>query len=222
MLRFWESKFSQVKPVKRAGGRRYYRPADMLLLGGIKKLLHDDGMTIKGVQKLLREQGVLHVSEFSQGLEDTAVSNLEDGGNVVRFNAAKLADSSPAQFSMDLGDRNVLNDLFPDLVSDRAATGEDDLSGSTGDDGDDDDDDAIEIVNLSPPSAAGKEFSAETEATVPAVSEESKGENTDEDMDTAPGILSAVAQTTALPAKMAMEIAPLATQLKDWLSRQAS
>ncbi|MGR3496687.1 MerR family transcriptional regulator [Citreimonas sp.] len=65
VLRFWESKFAQVKPVKRAGGRRYYRPADMLLLGGIKKLLHDDGMTIKGVQKMLREQGVRHVARLS-------------------------------------------------------------------------------------------------------------------------------------------------------------
>ena len=62
VLRFWESKFTQVKPVKRAGGRRYYRPADVDLLAGIKKLLHDDGMTIKGAQKLLREQGVKHVS----------------------------------------------------------------------------------------------------------------------------------------------------------------
>ncbi|WP_373050841.1 MerR family transcriptional regulator [Thalassovita aquimarina] len=68
VLRFWESKFSQVKPVKRAGGRRYYRPQDMLLLGGIKKLLHDDGMTIKGVQKLLRENGVQHVAAMSQPL----------------------------------------------------------------------------------------------------------------------------------------------------------
>ena len=70
VLRFWESKFTQVKPVKRAGGRRYYRPADMLLLGGIKKLLHDDGLTIKGVQKLLREKGVKHVSSLSQLLDD--------------------------------------------------------------------------------------------------------------------------------------------------------
>ncbi len=62
VLRFWESKFSQVKPVKRAGGRRYYRPADIELLAGIKKILHDDGMTIKGAQKLLREQGVKHVA----------------------------------------------------------------------------------------------------------------------------------------------------------------
>ena len=66
VLRFWESKFSQVKPVKRAGGRRYYRPADMELLSGIKKLLHDDGMTIKGVQKVLREQGVRHVAALAE------------------------------------------------------------------------------------------------------------------------------------------------------------
>ncbi|PRY26622.1 MerR-like DNA binding protein [Aliiruegeria haliotis] len=66
VLRFWESKFSQVKPVKRAGGRRYYRRADMELLGGIQKLLHEDGMTIKGVQKVLREQGVKAVAERSR------------------------------------------------------------------------------------------------------------------------------------------------------------
>lgn len=69
VLRFWESKFSQVKPVKRAGGRRYYRPSDMELLGGIKRLLHEDGMTIKGVQKMLREKGVAHVSDMSQPLD---------------------------------------------------------------------------------------------------------------------------------------------------------
>ena len=74
VLRFWESKFAQVKPVKRAGGRRYYRPQDMRLLGGIKKLLHDEGMTIKGVQRLLREKGVKHVAALSQHLagEDAA------------------------------------------------------------------------------------------------------------------------------------------------------
>ena len=70
VLRFWESKFTQVKPIKRAGGRRYYRPADMLLLGGIKKLLHDDGLTIKGVQKILREEGMTHVSSLSAPLDE--------------------------------------------------------------------------------------------------------------------------------------------------------
>lgn len=70
VLRFWESKFSQIKPIKRAGGRRYYRPVDMLLLGGIQKLLHEDGLTIKGVQKILREKGMAHVSALSKSLDD--------------------------------------------------------------------------------------------------------------------------------------------------------
>lgn len=68
VLRFWETKFTQVKPVKRAGGRRYYRPTDMALLGGIRRLLHDEGMTIRGVQKILREQGVSHVAGMSPDL----------------------------------------------------------------------------------------------------------------------------------------------------------
>ena len=56
VLRFWESKFSQIKPVKRAGGRRYYRPQDIQLIAGLKQLLHGDGLSIKEAQKLLREQ----------------------------------------------------------------------------------------------------------------------------------------------------------------------
>lgn len=65
VLRFWESKFAQVKPMKRGGGRRYYRPADVDLLRGIRELLYTDGLTIKGVQKVLREQGVKSV--FARG-----------------------------------------------------------------------------------------------------------------------------------------------------------
>ena len=95
VLRFWESKFSQVKPVKRAGGRRYYRPTDMLLLGGIKKLLHVDGMTIKGVQKLLRENGVKHVAGHSQPLDDIT-------GAVVEENAAPPAAQEPSTAPADI------------------------------------------------------------------------------------------------------------------------
>jgi len=69
VLRFWESKFTQIKPVKRAGGRRYYRPADMRLIGGIKMLLHDDGLTIRGVQKMLKEDGVKKISALSPPLD---------------------------------------------------------------------------------------------------------------------------------------------------------
>lgn len=61
VLRFWESKFAQIKPLKRAGGRRYYRPDDVALLRGIRELLYGDGYTIKGVQKLIRDQGTRHV-----------------------------------------------------------------------------------------------------------------------------------------------------------------
>ena len=58
VLRFWETRFNQVRPLKRGGGRRYYRPEDVDLLRHIRSLLYDDGYTIKGVQKLLRENGI--------------------------------------------------------------------------------------------------------------------------------------------------------------------
>jgi DNA-binding transcriptional MerR regulator len=58
VLRFWETKFTFVKPMKRAGGRRFYRPQDIAVLAGVRRLLHDQGYTIKGVQKLHREQGL--------------------------------------------------------------------------------------------------------------------------------------------------------------------
>ena len=57
VLRFWETKFAQIKPIKRGGGRRYYRPEDIMLLKGIKSLLYNDGYTIRGVQKVIKENG---------------------------------------------------------------------------------------------------------------------------------------------------------------------
>ena len=57
VLRFWESKFSQIKPLKRAGGRRFYRPNDILFIMGIKTLLHGEGLTINGVKRLIKENG---------------------------------------------------------------------------------------------------------------------------------------------------------------------
>jgi DNA-binding transcriptional MerR regulator len=57
VLRFWETRFPQIKPLKRGGNRRYYRPDDVELLRAIRFLLYDEGLTIKGVQKMLREQG---------------------------------------------------------------------------------------------------------------------------------------------------------------------
>ncbi len=73
VLRFWESRFSQVKPTKRAGGRRYYRPEDVDLLRGIRTLLYSEGYTIKGVQKVLRDKGVRYVAEVGRDSVQDAV-----------------------------------------------------------------------------------------------------------------------------------------------------
>ena len=67
VLRFWETKFAHLKPLKRAGGRRYYRPEDLDLLRGIRSLLYSDGLTIKGAQKIMREQGPRYVMELGRG-----------------------------------------------------------------------------------------------------------------------------------------------------------
>ncbi len=73
VLRFWEGRFTQIKPVKRAGGRRYYRPEDVDLLRGIRTLLYREGFTIKGVQKILRDRGHRHVAELGRGEAPEAV-----------------------------------------------------------------------------------------------------------------------------------------------------
>ncbi|MGD9502017.1 MAG: MerR family transcriptional regulator [Methyloceanibacter sp.] len=69
VLRFWEGKFAQLKPMKRGGGRRYYRPEDVALLRGIRFLLYSDGYTIRGVQKILREQGPRFVMDLHRNAE---------------------------------------------------------------------------------------------------------------------------------------------------------
>lgn len=72
VLRFWETKFSFIRPMKRAGGRRFYRPQDIVVLAGLRRLLHEEGYTIKGVQKLHREQGVKRLVAAAKGETPTA------------------------------------------------------------------------------------------------------------------------------------------------------
>ena len=67
VLRFWETRFTQIKPMKRAGGRRYYRPADVDLLKGIRALLYGEGYTIRGVQKILKEENANYVAGVGRG-----------------------------------------------------------------------------------------------------------------------------------------------------------
>jgi len=78
VLRFWETRFPQIRPLKRGGGRRYYRPEDVELLRAVKQLLYGEGYTIKGVQKLLREQGA---QGLVRGARDSraAAGALDDG-----------------------------------------------------------------------------------------------------------------------------------------------
>ena len=82
VLRFWEARFPQIRPMKRGGGRRYYRPEDLALLRGICHLLHAEGYTIKGVQKILREQGidqVKRVSEQAEALKEVPQAAVKRG-----------------------------------------------------------------------------------------------------------------------------------------------
>lgn len=74
VLRFWETRFTQIKPLKRGGGRRYYRPSDVDLLKGIRHLLYEEGYTIKGVQKILRENG----NQFAIAIGVGDMSALEE------------------------------------------------------------------------------------------------------------------------------------------------
>lgn len=70
VLRFWETRFSQIRPMKRGGGRRYYRVNDVELLKGIHHLLYGKGYTIKGVQRILKERGVAHVTDVGRGVDE--------------------------------------------------------------------------------------------------------------------------------------------------------
>jgi DNA-binding transcriptional MerR regulator len=80
VLRFWETKFPFIAPVKRAGGRRFYRPQDLVLLKAIRRLLHDEGLTIRGVQRLHKEQGLTRLAAW--GDPSAAVTLERDPGDL--------------------------------------------------------------------------------------------------------------------------------------------
>jgi len=105
VLRFWESKFSQIKPLKRGGGRRYYRPEDVDLLRNIRDLLYTEGYTIRGVQKLLREGGVRSLGE---SLERSAQAKSEPSAE------------APAPAGLSLKQRQSLEAALSELTNLRA------------------------------------------------------------------------------------------------------
>ncbi|MDT0683768.1 MerR family transcriptional regulator [Roseicyclus sp. F158] len=93
VMRYWESQFTQIRPTKRAGGRRYYRRSDMELLDGIRQLLYEEGMTVKAVQRLLKEEGVKAVSARSRPIE--APSLGKSGRTSRKSTAAQVPANDP-------------------------------------------------------------------------------------------------------------------------------
>ncbi len=107
VLRFWETKFIQIKPIKRGGGRRYYRPEDIKLLRGIKSLLYNDGYTIRGVQKVIKEVGTKKILQKEVG--NNVFTDEENANNEAEINRKvsqhKLGETKRKKLM------NVLNDL---------------------------------------------------------------------------------------------------------------
>ena len=115
VLRFWESRFREIKPMKRGGGRRFYRPNDILLLRGIKHLLYGEGYTIRGVQRILREQGIAFVQEvWEQGAPQPP------HGVVDEEDLVEEAESAEDMLEEESGLRGRLSSLIGHDFSDRA------------------------------------------------------------------------------------------------------
>lgn len=115
VLRFWETKFAQVKPLKRGGGRRYYRPEDIALLRNIRSLLYDDGYTIKGVQKLLREGGSsspVHEGTPSKGKAKEKSSSVASAAEKPSRNSALLSATARGALSDVLRELEELRDIL--------------------------------------------------------------------------------------------------------------
>lgn len=99
VLRFWEQKFPQIKPMKRGGGRRYYRPEDLDLLRGIRHLLHLEGYTIRGVQKILRTQGIEEVKRCWMAPSSVPAAVADDSLPIAKSKSKKKAKSPRRQQS---------------------------------------------------------------------------------------------------------------------------
>ena len=107
VLRFWETKFIQIKPIKRGGGRRYYRPEDIRLLRGIKSLLYNDGYTIRGVQKVIKEVGTKKI--LLNKVENNSFTDNE-------INTTQAKDNEISHHNLGDVKRKKLMKVLNDLV----------------------------------------------------------------------------------------------------------
>ena len=108
VLRFWETKFAQIKPIKRGGGRRYYRPEDVRLLKGIKSLLYNDGYTIRGVQKVIKENGTRKLLDVKA--ENKSFTDIKNHNN------DPLKHNIISQHSINDTKRKKLINVLDDLI----------------------------------------------------------------------------------------------------------
>ena len=108
VLRFWETKFAQIKPIKRGGGRRYYRPEDVRLLKGIKSLLYNDGYTIRGVQKVIKENGTKKLLNIQ--------SENNDFTEIKKDNKYPFEQQNFPHHSINDSKRKKLMNVLEDLV----------------------------------------------------------------------------------------------------------
>jgi len=97
VLRFWESRFTQIRPLKRGGGRRYYRPDDVDLLRGVRHLLYGEGYTIRGVQRILREEGLAFVQSVWRGAERSAAEPDDDDAEPVSADELESEEEAEAE-----------------------------------------------------------------------------------------------------------------------------
>jgi DNA-binding transcriptional MerR regulator len=111
VLRFWETKFPFIAPVKRAGGRRFYRPQDVVVLKAIRRLLHDEGLTIKGVQRLHKEQGLARLAAYG---DPSAAFSMDAEPGTTRGEATTEAAA------VSRGSQARLTQVLADLESARA------------------------------------------------------------------------------------------------------
>jgi DNA-binding transcriptional MerR regulator len=124
VLRFWETRFAQIKPMKRGGGRRYYRPADVDLLKGIRHLLYDKGYTIRGVQRILREESVPHVVAIGRGEIVAGPQTPEPAGDGAAENAGHpKAAAAPTAPGLGEAQTRELRLAMEDLVAARRLLG---------------------------------------------------------------------------------------------------
>jgi DNA-binding transcriptional MerR regulator len=101
VLRFWETRFAQIKPMKRSGGRRYYRPDDVDLLKGIRRLLYGEGYTIRGVQRILKEHGIASVQRLADGSAVASFGAIEEA-----VGQSILEDDDDAAPGIDVDDED--------------------------------------------------------------------------------------------------------------------